>query len=148
MEHVPPCLLHTTLLLSLIDTSSNFQNFSFLPSFPLLVLPLPNSPGHALHLFHTTLVACLNECTNNQRVFDRAGLDPDGTFLPPAINPRFCGHTPDQSMNASNEECRLGLFGAMQGLLDKVSVPVTMLRTQQCFGSIVQTSGNAAELSY
>ncbi|MEW5309620.1 MAG: hypothetical protein WDW38_001498 [Sanguina aurantia] len=57
-----------------------------------------------------------------KRVFDRAGLDPEGTFLPPAINPRFCGHTPDQSMTASNEECRLGLFGAMEGLLAKTGL--------------------------
>ncbi|EFJ47586.1 hypothetical protein VOLCADRAFT_91861 [Volvox carteri f. nagariensis] len=59
------------------------------------------------------------------RVWQKAGLSDNATYLPKSIHPKFCGNTPRTDLNASAEECRMAVCGAVEGVLKKTGLRAT-----------------------
>ncbi|KXZ56245.1 hypothetical protein GPECTOR_1g213 [Gonium pectorale] len=59
------------------------------------------------------------------RVWQRAGLSDNATYLPKAIHPKFCGNNPRTDMDAAAEECRMAVCGAVEGVLKQTGLRAT-----------------------
>ncbi|KAG2486931.1 hypothetical protein HYH03_014430 [Edaphochlamys debaryana] len=56
------------------------------------------------------------------RVFHKAGLADNATYLPKSIHPKYCGNNPKTDLNSAADECRQAICGAVEGLFKKTGL--------------------------
>ncbi|KAJ9510130.1 hypothetical protein QJQ45_015609, partial [Haematococcus lacustris] len=84
--------------------------------------------NHGQKLHRENDIYTEDEIRFQERVFERSGLHPERTYLPPSLNPRFVGvqpktgkPKPDGLVEAATE-AQLVLCGALEGLLAKTGL--------------------------
>ncbi|KAJ9510740.1 hypothetical protein QJQ45_027645 [Haematococcus lacustris] len=84
--------------------------------------------NHGQKLHRESDIYTEDEIRFQERVFERSGLHPERTYLPPSLNPRFVGvqpktgkPKPDGLVEAATE-AQLVLCGALEGLLAKTGL--------------------------